>query len=139
MFVQLDPNLPALWADRFRLSQILTNLLSNASKYSPEQQDIFVRGTLANYHGEAFVQIEVEDNGIGIREADQQSIFKQFFRSADKEVRAALGTGLGLNIARRLVELHNGEIWFKSTYRQGTTFYFTIPIIQTAVSAPQAS
>ena len=139
IFIQLDPNLPALWADRFRLSQILTNLLSNASKYSPEQQDIFVRGMLAHYDGEAFVQIEVEDNGIGIREVDQQSIFKQFFRSADKEVRAALGTGLGLNIARRLVELHDGEIWFKSAYRQGTTFYFTIPIIQTAVSAPQAS
>lgn len=139
IFIQLQPELPALWADRFRLSQILTNLLSNASKYSPEQRDIFVRATLVTKQEDSFVQIEVEDNGIGIHDADKLHIFKQFFRSADKEVRAALGTGLGLNIARRLVMLHDGDIWFESDYRQGTTFYFTIPIAQTTVSLPQTS
>lgn len=139
IFIHLDPQLPLLWADRFRLSQILTNLMSNASKYSPEQHDIFIRAAVVRHDGEAFVQIEVEDNGIGIRDTDKQSIFKQFFRSADKKVRAALGTGLGLNIVRRLVELHNGQIWFESAYRKGTTFFFTVPIAETAVSTPQIS
>lgn len=134
--VNLDVTLPAVWADRFRLSQILTNLISNASKYAPEQSQIHVRANVVPYHGATALQIEVEDAGIGIREAEKQQIFKQFFRSADKSVRAIVGTGLGLNIAKRLVELHEGEIWFDSQYGVGTTFYFTIPAVETAVPLP---
>lgn len=132
----LDVALPAVWADRFRLSQILTNLLSNANKYAPEQSNIYIRASVVPYHHATALQIEVEDAGMGIREADKDHIFKQFFRSADKNVRAIVGTGLGLNIAKRLVELHEGEIWFASEHGVGTTFYFTIPAVETAVSMP---
>ncbi|MEZ4510663.1 MAG: hybrid sensor histidine kinase/response regulator [Chloroflexota bacterium] len=131
---ELDIDLPLIRADRFRLSQILTNLLSNANKYAPEQSDIYVRATVVPYHETTALQIEVEDAGMGIRDTDKHHIFKQFFRSADQDVRAIMGTGLGLNIAKRLVELHDGEIWFESEYGVGTTFYFTIPAVQTAVS-----
>jgi signal transduction histidine kinase len=130
----LPADLPFVWADRFRLSQILTNLLSNANKYAPEESTIFVRAAVISYRGADALQVSVQDSGIGIQEVDKHHIFKQFFRSADQDVRAVLGTGLGLNIAKRLVLLHEGDIWFESEHGVGTTFYFTIPVAQTAVS-----
>ena len=125
--VQAPPDLPLVFADRARLVQVLTNLVSNACKYTPPGGQINVRARLEDGSSPPFVQIAVQDNGLGISPEDQQKIFQKFFRSEDREARSVSGTGLGLNLTRSLVEMQGGRIWFESEYRKGTTFYFTLP------------
>ena len=125
--IQVPSDMPALWADPNRLSQVLTNLLSNAHKYTPKGGQITICASLSPA-SQDLVQISIADNGIGINTEDQQHLFNKFFRGNDAEKRKASGTGLGLNITRSLIELQGGRIWFESQYRQGTTFYFTIPL-----------
>jgi signal transduction histidine kinase len=117
-------DLPPISADRSRLIQVLTNLVTNAHKYTPAGGHITIS---AEKSEEAFVLVAVKDTGLGIKPEEQNKVFYKFFRSSDPETRRAPGTGLGLNIARNLIELHGGRIWLESQYRQGTTFYFTIP------------
>ena len=124
---EIPEDLPPIWADRQRLSQVMINLLSNASKYTPEGGQIKLSARLHNPDEETAVCIIVADNGFGISQEEQPKIFSQFFRSDDSKVRDISGTGLGLNITKKIVELHGGKIWFESEYGQGTTFYFTIP------------
>lgn len=133
--VDLPVELPAVWADRTRLAQVLTNLVSNAYKYTQAGGNITVKAeacvnTWDTDGAPQVVHIWVQDNGIGISEEDQNKIFQKFFRSEDPKTREAPGTGLGLNITRSLVEHQGGRIWFESKYRQGTTFHFTIPVAQ---------
>ena len=73
------------------------------------------------------VQCSVQDQGYGISEEDQASLFTKFFRADDPNIRQAPGTGLGLSITKGIVELHGGEIWVESALSQGTTFHFTLP------------
>ncbi|HSH03528.1 MAG TPA: GAF domain-containing sensor histidine kinase [Anaerolineae bacterium] len=129
----LPENLPTVWADRTRLSQIMVNLLSNAYKYTPEGGTITIH---INDHQETnphtgelqeMVHIAVADTGLGITPEDQQKLFQKFFRASDEQARKSPGTGLGLNITKNLVELQGGDIWFESEYRQGTTFHITVP------------
>ncbi len=122
--VDIPKELPKAWCDRNRLSQILTNLVSNANKYTPEGGAIVVHATLESN----LIQIKVEDNGLGMTPEDQQKLFSKFFRSADDKVREAPGTGLGLSITKNLIELQGGKIWFESEFRKGTSFFFTVPI-----------
>jgi signal transduction histidine kinase len=77
----------------------------------------------------AYVRVEISDTGIGISPQDQQQLFSQFFRSEDPSVREQQGWGLGLNVAKRLVNLMGGEIGARSTLGQGSTFWFTLPAI----------
>jgi signal transduction histidine kinase len=133
--VQVPDSLPQVWADQTRVSQVLTNLVSNSHKYTPEGGKITIGAVVsANQWDPAgaaqVVHIWVEDNGIGISVEDQQKIFSKFFRSDDQKAREAPGTGLGLNITKSLVEIQGGKIWFESEFRQGTTFHFTIPVAQ---------
>jgi signal transduction histidine kinase len=135
--LQLDvpDTMPPIWADRTRIGQILTNLVSNAHKYTPESgKIIFGAAVAANQwdpSGAAqVVHIWVKDNGIGISPEDQPKIFGKFFRSDDQKAREVPGSGLGLNITRSLVEMQGGKIWFESEYRKGTTFHFTIPVAE---------
>ncbi len=127
--------LPSVWADRTRLVQIITNLVSNAVKYTPQEGEILAAAEICdNRWDEAgakqVVHIWVKDNGIGISEEDQKKIFQKFFRSEDPKTRESPGTGLGLNITRSLVEFQGGKIWFESEFRHGTTFHFTIPVAE---------
>lgn len=122
--VDIPHELPKAWCDRNRLAQILTNLVSNANKYTPEGGAIVVHATR---NGD-LIQIRVEDNGLGMMPEDQQKLFSKFFRSDDEKIREAPGTGLGLSITKNLIELQGGKIWFESEYRQGTSFYFTVPV-----------
>ncbi|MFH1634765.1 MAG: GAF domain-containing protein, partial [Chloroflexota bacterium] len=127
--------LPPVWGDRTRILQVLTNLLSNAYKYTPRGGTIAIKAEHTTNRWDPdgvpeVMRVAVEDNGIGMTPEDQEKIFTQFFRSDDPKTREAPGTGLGLNITRYLVEMQAGKIWFESEYRQGTTFYFTIPIAE---------
>jgi signal transduction histidine kinase len=124
VIVDIPAELPKAWCDRNRLAQILTNLVSNANKYTPEGGAIFIRAIREN----GMIQVSVEDNGLGMAPEDQLKLFTQFFRSADEKVRESPGTGLGLSITKNLIELQGGKIWFESEYRKGTSFYFTLPI-----------
>jgi len=133
--LQLAPDLPQVWADRLRVGQVLTNLVSNAHKYTPEGGKIIVGAEATNNQwdpggAKRVVHIWVKDNGIGINIEDQAKIFQKFFRSDDMKAREVPGTGLGLNITKSLVEMQGGRIWFDSEFRNGTTFHFTIPVAE---------
>lgn len=122
--VDIPSELPKAFCDRDRLAQILTNLISNANKYSPEGAQILVQAIRVD----GMIQIKVQDNGYGMTPEDQRFLFDKFFRSGDEKIREAPGTGLGLSITKNLIELQGGKIWFESVYRKGTSFYFTLPI-----------
>jgi len=128
----IDENLPPVYADKDRITQILTNLLSNAVKFT-EKGGITIRAKLSekgNKTGEisSFAEVCVEDTGIGIKDEDVVKIFDKFTQVDVSIHRKYEGTGLGLNIVKRLVELHNGEIRVTSIYGEGSKFCFTIPL-----------
>jgi len=133
--VEISPDLPPVWADQTRVGQVLTNLVSNAHKYTPEGGSIRVGAEAASNQWDPegarnVVHLWVKDSGIGIGPEDQQMIFQKFFRSDDSKAREAPGTGLGLNITKSLVEMQGGKIWFESEFRKGTTFHFTVPVAE---------
>lgn len=135
--LDVPKNLPALWGDRTRLIQVLTNLVNNAFKYTPQNGNINVKAELTDNHWDPagapkVVHISVQDTGIGISLENQKKIFQKFFRADDQKVRDIPGTGLGLNITKTLVEMQGGQIWFESAMDQGTTFHFTVPIVESA-------
>jgi signal transduction histidine kinase len=114
---------------------VLTNLVSNAHKYTPEDGMMTVGGEVTGNQWDPegaarVVHLWVRDTGIGISTEDQSKIFQKFFRSEDDKVREAPGTGLGLNITKSLIEMQGGRIWFESEFRKGTTFHFTIPVAE---------
>lgn len=136
LVLELQPNLPNVWADRTRLSQILTNLVSNGYKYTPENGQITIGGELTQANpGDPgslkVVHIWVQDTGIGIAPEEQELIFQRYYRT-DESKDMASGTGLGLNITKSLVEMQGGRIWFESEPHKGTTFHFTTPIVEAA-------
>jgi K+-sensing histidine kinase KdpD len=119
--VDLPETMGKVLVDRRRLEQVLTNLLSNAHKFTPKGGWACV----ALVEREEEVEVSVSDNGPGIPLAEQERIFDKFYVAADQTSLA--GVGLGLYIARQLVELHGGRIWVESQPDQGSTFRFTIP------------
>ncbi|MEA2008946.1 MAG: GAF domain-containing protein, partial [Chloroflexota bacterium] len=134
--VEIPEDIPLVWGDQIRLVQILTNLVSNAHKYTSSEGEIFVRGEQTKNQWDTegvdeVVHIAVQDKGMGIPEKDQPNIFSKFFRTDEAKSSEAPGTGLGLSITRDLVEMQGGKIWFESVHNQGTTFHFTIPIAET--------
>jgi signal transduction histidine kinase len=122
--LERDQRLPVVSGDAARVTQILTNLLSNAHKYTPPGGRITVRVR----GGVSWVQVEVEDTGIGLSPEDQAHLFTPFFRAQHHTVQVAGGTGLGLAITRELVERHGGAITVRSVPGQGSTFSFTLPV-----------
>lgn len=129
--VHVPSNIPPLWADPARLVQILTNLVSNAHKYTPEGGlvSIGAESTASDAsapQGVRYVHIWVKDSGIGIEPQDQELVFQPYFRS-EKAKEMASGTGLGLNITKSLIEMQGGRIWFESQPGKGTIFHFTLP------------
>lgn len=112
-----------LEADRGRVSQLITNLLSNAQKYSGENAEIRLSVAVEN----SDITVLVEDEGIGISEEDQKQLFTAFFRAENQVTREAGGTGLGLVIAKSIARLHGGNLWLNSVENQGTTVGFKLP------------
>jgi signal transduction histidine kinase len=133
LVVNVPDDLPTVWGDRMRLAQVMTNLVSNANKYTPSGGLITIQAeqTKDRWNGRSdrdVILVTIKDNGLGISQEDQMQIFQKFFRASDQKAREAPGTGLGLNITKNLIEMQGGVIWFESAFRQGTTFYFTIPL-----------
>jgi PAS domain S-box-containing protein len=113
-----------LWADSDRIIQVLTNLISNAVKFSPEGGT--VRLQAENQEGEILFQ--VSDEGRGIPSHKQGAIFDRFQQVDVSDARVKVGAGLGLAISRKIVEEHGGRIWVESASGQGSTFFFTLPL-----------
>jgi len=133
--VNLADDLPPLTADRFRIKQVMINLLSNANKFTPEGGKITITCRLADQDAMLF---SVADTGIGIKAEDQEVIFEEFRQSSDTSAPKTEGTGLGLAISKRLVEMHGGRIWVESEYGYGATFSFLLPLAGPPDFEPEA-
>jgi len=128
--VEIEDDLPELYADKFRIKQVLLNLLSNATKFTDKGGKI---GIKAYKESENFVTVAVWDTGCGIPEDQREAIFDEFRQVDGSTSREHEGTGLGLAISKRIVELHGGRIWVESKVGEGSTFYFTIPTVSALV------
>jgi len=123
LHLSVDDRLGQIQADERKVRQVVLNLLSNAIKFTPEGGRIEVGAVPRN----GAVEISVSDTGVGIAQEDQEAVFEEFRQvgTADKKVE---GTGLGLTLCRKFVELHGGKIWVKSELGVGSTFTFTLPV-----------
>jgi CheY-like chemotaxis protein/nitrogen-specific signal transduction histidine kinase len=120
----MEPTI-TIWADPDKVSQILTNLVDNAIKYTPEGGSITVRVTQDGPH---FAEVSVKDTGEGIPSEALPKLFDPFFRTSSHEKSAIKGLGLGLSIVKDLIELHGGHISVESSVGLGSTFTFTLPL-----------
>jgi signal transduction histidine kinase len=116
--------------DPRRIAQIVTNLLENAVKYSPDGGEIVLTGQPQGQGAGAMLQISVADQGVGIPQRDLHRVFDRFHRVEGEISKRVGGTGLGLAICKRLVEAHGGKIWVESRLGKGSTFYFTVPLVR---------
>jgi signal transduction histidine kinase len=133
--LDLEEARAVVWADADRVTQILTNLISNASKYTPEGGRITVTARRAG----AFACVEIRDTGIGLSAEQQGQLFTRFFRAQRSGPDRVGGTGLGLVITKLLVELHGGQITVSSAPDQGSTFSFTLPVAPATAEAAGAA
>jgi PAS domain S-box-containing protein len=124
LVVEIQPNLPAARGDHDRILQVVTNLVSNAHKYTPAGGRISIEATQA---GEQ-IGVAVHDSGIGIGPDDLPRLFTRFFRVDSSLTREIGGTGLGLSIVKSIVELHGGSVSVRSEAGKGSTFRFALPI-----------
>src|SRR5438270_13260862 len=129
----LDPRLPIVTGDRDRLVQVVSNLVNNAVKYSPEGGTV----TLSSRAEGAYALITVADTGLGIPPDEIGHVFERFRRVRSGAAQSIAGTGLGLTIVKQIVEMHGGKIWIESALGHGSAFHFTIPLAPETV-APAA-
>jgi signal transduction histidine kinase len=122
--VKVDERLGDIVGDERKIKQILLNLLSNAVKFTPEGGQIKVEASL----GDSAAIVSVVDTGIGIATEDQEAIFEEFRQVGSNYAHKREGTGLGLTLTRKFVELHGGKIWVESEAGKGSTFTFALPL-----------
>lgn len=127
LIVDLPAGLPTVLADPGRIHQVVSNLIHNAIKFTPEGGNIKLSAFVKPNRFANMVVMTVKDNGVGIPPEDIPRIFERFYKSDRARTRSAGGTGLGLSICRHIVQAHNGRIWVKSKLKRGSTFYFTLP------------
>jgi len=147
--IRIADDIPFVRADRTKFIQILYNLLSNAVKFTPQEGRIILEAVTRDGSSrsgnapslsagpetaEAFLELRVADTGIGIREEDRFRIFNEFEQVAGSHTSGDEGTGLGLALTKKLVELHGGRICLESDYGQGSTFIVTIPLTTETIS-----
>jgi signal transduction histidine kinase len=123
LHTNIDTRLGQLQADERKVRQVILNLLSNAIKFTPEGGRIEVVAAPKD----GLVEVSVSDTGVGIAPEDQDKVFEEFRQVGTAEKKAE-GTGLGLTLCRKFIELHGGRIWVKSELGVGSTFAFTIPV-----------
>jgi signal transduction histidine kinase len=128
--LQLDAALPALSADRDKLTQVVANLLSNAVKYSPTGGEIVV----VTSHDGTSVRLTVRDHGMGIPADRLESIWERYSRIETDKTRGIQGTGLGLPIVRQIATMHGGKVWAESEAGRGSTFHVVLPLAATEPS-----
>lgn len=121
---EIEDGIESITADRRNLKQVLINLLGNAMKFTSDGGSVGVKAVRAD----KMLQFTVWDTGIGISEEDQKGLFQPFQQIESPLTKKYAGTGLGLNISKRLVELHGGRIWVESEVGKGSRFMFTIPV-----------
>jgi len=131
--VDLPQNLPSAYSDHAHLKQVLINLLSNATKYSPKGTTIVV-GTEHDTNADRLV-IWIRDQGVGISEEDQKQLFSTFHRIRRPDMEDVPGTGLGLYIVKSMTEAMGGEVWMRSVVGQGSTFYVAMPVAKEKAKA----
>jgi signal transduction histidine kinase len=120
----LDPRLPIVAGDRDRLIQVVSNLVNNAVKYSPDGGKV----TLSTRSEDGFALVSVADTGLGIPPDEIGHVFERFRRVRSGAAQSIPGTGLGLTIVKQIVEMHGGKIWVESAVGHGSAFHFTIPL-----------
>ena len=126
IFYRLKPPLNPIVIDPLRIKLVMEILIDNAIKYNVLNGEVRIK--LEILKDRPFVMVSVEDTGIGISEEEKEKVFTKFFRSQKVVKKETLGTGLGLYLAKNIIERHGGKIWFKSEENRGTTFYFTLPL-----------
>jgi signal transduction histidine kinase len=127
----LSTELPMVQGDRDKIIHVLTNLLGNAFEFTPSGGRVWVNATMSADSPTNLVLIEVGDTGRGIAPDNHELIFREFAQVDSSASRVHHGTGLGLTIARRFVELHGGRIWVESELGCGSQFFFTLPVKRT--------
>ncbi len=124
LYLKPEGQLPKVIGDKEKISVVLQNLIENSIKYS-------------NMHGKVFLTLKekddnlyftIKDIGVVISEDGKEKIFEKFYRDPEAKKKEAMGSGIGLYTIKKIIERHNGKIWFESSEKDGTTFYFTIPI-----------
>ncbi|HEY7127935.1 MAG TPA: PAS domain-containing sensor histidine kinase [Ktedonobacterales bacterium] len=123
---RVSPQFPKLWADEGRIQQVLRNLINNALKFTPPDGVITVRGRQVD----EMAEISISDTGCGIPFEDQSRVFERFYQSNNTLLVKHGGFGLGLTIAKLIIEQHGGHIWLQSAPEQGSTFTFTLPLFR---------
>jgi signal transduction histidine kinase len=129
--VEVDPDVPEVLADPIRIHQVLSNLISNAVRFSPESSEITVGARWKNDH----VEFYVADHGIGIPRDEQTRLFTRFHRGSNAHGNGSPGAGLGLYITKGIVAAHGGKIEVDSELGRGSTFRFTLPTVEGRVRA----
>lgn len=121
---EIPENLPPVYGDPRRIHEVLDNLISNAIKFSYPESSIKIKAT----HRDDQIEVSVQDQGQGIRAEELGTLFTKFGRTTTKPTQGETSTGLGLAIAKKIVELHGGRIWADSVYEKGSTFTFSLPV-----------
>jgi two-component system CheB/CheR fusion protein len=111
-------------ADREKIGQVLSNLISNAIKYSQKGSTIILRSEVLD----GDIRVSVTDEGIGIKTRDLEKVFQRFYRADDEDLKNISGFGIGLYLSSEIIQRHKGKIWVKSTEGKGSTFYFSLPL-----------
>ena len=125
--IDVEPTTPPIVADREKVTHVIGNLFGNAIDFTPTGGRVWLRATARRQSDVAELLVEVGDTGVGIAPEHHDLIFREFAQVDATPSRPHHGTGLGLTIARKLVELHGGKIWVESALGTGSRFYFTIP------------
>jgi PAS domain S-box-containing protein len=137
--VEVADFLPEVKADGDRIRQVLSNLVSNAIKYSPEGGEVVISAV----QQEALVRVSITDQGIGIAPEAMTRLFTKFYRVDNANTRKIGGTGLGLALVKEIIEAHDGQVWVESELGQGSTFFVTLPqaiqVPRTIISSSQPS
>jgi len=121
--VEIEEGLPPICADRGKLGQVLRNLVTNSSKFTPDGGKLEIKATSED----GWCRVSVIDNGIGIKKEDKERIFEPFCQLDYAPTNGKSGTGLGLSVVKQIVEKHGGQVWVESEYGQGSQFTFTLP------------
>jgi len=129
LLTYLETDLPSVLCDKDRLTQVVTNLVGNAVKFTPENGKVTIRAwnDLDEDDGRSMVFVSISDTGIGIDSANHQKIFEKFGQVGDVLKDRPKGTGLGLPICKKIIENYKGKIWVQSTLGKGSTFFFSLP------------